>query len=291
MIKKLFVCVFISVLIYSCKSEKPTEVVTENALLLDTFRYSNVASLPKISVHRGGKSIKNYPENCLETLKYVSSKIDAIYEIDVAKTKDNQLVLMHDNSVDRTTNGTGLVSKQTYAELQQLNLVDDFGNVTNYRIPLFTEVLEWAKKTNTVLTVDIKRSVPQKQVIEAIKRAKAENVCIIITYGLNQSISAYKIAPEMLLSVSARNDSELQALLNSDIPKKNMIAFTGTRLSDVSLYESLHNNDIVAMLGTLGNLDGRAEARGDYLYTEWKKLGIDIFATDRPFAVDKVINK
>ena len=207
MIKKLFVCVFISVLIYSCKSEKPTEVVTENALLLDTFRYSNVASLPKISVHRGGKSIKNYPENCLETLKYVSSKIDAIYEIDVAKTKDNQLVLMHDNSVDRTTNGTGLVSKQTYAELQQLNLVDDFGNVTNYRIPLFTEVLEWAKKTNTVLTVDIKRSVPQKQVIEAIKRAKAENVCIIITYGLNQSISAYKIAPEMLLSVSARNDS------------------------------------------------------------------------------------
>ena len=70
-----------------------------------------------------------------------------------------------------------------------------------------------------------------------------------------------------------------------------MIAFTGTRLSDVSLYESLHNNDIVAMLGTLGNLDGRAEARGDYLYTEWKKLGIDIFATDRPFAVDKVINK
>ena len=291
MIKKLFVCVFISVLIYSCKSEKPTEVVTENALLLDTFRYSNVASLPKISVHRGGKSIKNYPENCLETLKYVSSKIDAIYEIDVAKTKDNQLVLMHDNSVDRTTNGTGLVSKQTYAELQQLNLVDDFGNVTNYRIPLFTEVLEWAKKTNTVLTVDIKRSVPQKQVIEAIKRAKDENVCIIITYGLNQSISAYKIAPEMLLSVSARNDSELQALLNSDIPKKNMIAFTGTRLSDVSLYESLHTNDIVAMLGTLGNLDGRAEARGDYLYTEWKKLGIDIFATDRPFAVDKVINK
>ena len=287
--KRYFLIVFL-IFLFNCKNEKPTETNTENASLLDTFRYSNVASLPKISVHRGGKSIKNYPENCLETLKYVSSKIDAIYEVDVAKTKDNQLVLMHDNSIDRTTNGTGLVSKQTYAELQQLNLVDDFGNVTNYRIPLFSEVLVWAKESNTVLTVDIKRSVPQKQVIEAIKSAQAENVCIIITYGLNKSISAYKNAPDMLLSVSARNDSELQALLNSNIPTKNMIAFTGTRLSDVSLYESLHKNDIVTMLGTLGNLDGRAEARGDYLYTEWKQLGIDIFATDRPFAVDEVIN-
>jgi len=288
MFRKL-ILLFIGLLFIGCKTENKDQQDSNSSNLLNTFRYSNVESLPKISVHRGGKSIKGYPENCLETLKYVNSKIDAIYEIDVAKTKDNQLVLMHDNSIDRTTNGNGLLSKQTYSELKKLNLVDDFGNETSYRIPLFSEVLEWAKATNTILTVDIKRSVPQSEVIKAINGAGAENVCIVITYDLKQAKSAYALAPELLLSVSARNHRELNTLLSSGIPTENMIAFTGTRLSDKSLYEALHKNDIVTMLGTLGNLDGRAAARGNELYLEWKALGIDILATDRPFAVAGVL--
>ncbi|GGI58362.1 hypothetical protein GCM10011444_26710 [Winogradskyella haliclonae] len=258
--------------------------------MLETFRYTNNKA-PKISVHRGGKSIKNYPENCLETIQYVNANMDAIYEIDVAKTKDGKLVLMHDNSIDRTTNGTGLVMNQTYSQLKEYNLVDDFGNVTKFRIPLFEDVLEWSKQNNVVLSVDIKRSVPQSEVIKAIKDAKAEDVCIIITYDLKQAKSAFALAPDMMLSVSGRNDREVEALLTSGIPTKNMIAFTGTRLSDKSLFEKLHDNDILCMLGTLGNLDKRAEARGDKLYSDWLNLGIDMLATDRPFAVAKELKK
>ena len=44
------------------------------------------------------------------------------------------------------------------------------------------------------------------------------------------------------------------------------------------------------MLGTLGNLDKKAKARGDVLYKEWVKLGIDVFATDRPLEVKKAIS-
>jgi glycerophosphoryl diester phosphodiesterase len=44
------------------------------------------------------------------------------------------------------------------------------------------------------------------------------------------------------------------------------------------------------MLGTLGNLDKQAEARGDSLYMTWRKMGIDIFATDRPFQAAKALN-
>jgi len=69
---------------------------------------------PIISVHRGGKGIKNYPENCLETLVHVNKSIDAIYEIDVAKTKDNILVLMHDDALNRTTTGEGKLTKYRY---------------------------------------------------------------------------------------------------------------------------------------------------------------------------------
>ncbi|TCK64664.1 glycerophosphoryl diester phosphodiesterase [Winogradskyella wandonensis] len=276
-----------TLLFLGCKNEKK-ETLKKDSVLLETFRYSNNKA-PKISVHRGGKSIKNYPENCLETIQYVNERLEAIYEIDVAKTKDGQLVLMHDNSIDRTTTGSGLVKNKTYNELKAYNLVDDFGNETTYKIPLFKDVLEWCKANNVVLSVDIKRSVPQKEVIRAIKDANAEDVCIIITYNMAQAKTAYATAPDMLLSVSARNHQELEVLLASEISTKNMIAFTGTRLSDKSLFTKLHDNNILAMLGTLGNLDKRAEARGDTLYNQWMALGIDMIATDRPFAVAKAL--
>ncbi|NNE31751.1 MAG: glycerophosphodiester phosphodiesterase family protein [Winogradskyella sp.] len=257
--------------------------------LITLFKASNT-NYPKISVHRGGKWLLFYPENALETIKYVSDSISAIYEIDIAQTRDGQLVLMHDNAVDRTTNGTGLVKDLTYNELRTLNLIDDYGNVTNFKIPLFSEVLRWCKANDIILTVDIKRSVSQKKVIRTILNANAEDNCILITYDVAQAQSAFKTAPELLLSVSARNHKEYDRLLQAQIPTENMIAFTGTRLSDISLYQRLHKDGIVCMLGTLGNLDRQAEARGDSLYKTWMSKGIDIIATDRPFKAFKAIN-
>jgi glycerophosphoryl diester phosphodiesterase len=283
---RLLIKLCIVICFLGCKNEtvlneKVSKPITE-------FRFSNNKA-PLVSVHRGGKGLKNYPENTLETLQYVNDSINAIYEIDVAKTKDGVLVLMHDNSIDRTTTGTGLVSNLTAKELNAFYLIDDYGNETKFKTPLFSDVLKWSKANNVILTVDIKRSVPQEEVIAAINAEHAENSSIIITYNLEQARSAYRLAPELLLSVSARNVEELNRLLNSEIPTKNMLAFTGTRLSDRSLFKKLHDEDILCMLGTLGNLDKQAKAKGNNLYNKWLDDGIDIIATDRPFAVAKAI--
>jgi len=280
---------FIVVCFLTCKQSKTNDSLTTDSELIALFKASK-SNYPNISVHRGGKSIKNYPENCLETLKYVNDSIYAIYEVDVAKTKDGQLVLLHDNSIERTTNGSGLVKNMTYNELNKFNLVDDYDNETSYKIPLFSEVLQWCKTNKVILTVDIKRSVSQEAVIKAIREANAEDISIIITYDVAQAKSAYMLAPELLLSVSARNDKEFDRLMEAKIPTENMLAFTGTRLSDKSLFKRLHKNNIVCMLGTLGNLDKQADAKGDELYIKWKDLGIDVFATDRPFEAFKAIN-
>ncbi|WP_179019008.1 glycerophosphodiester phosphodiesterase family protein [Winogradskyella forsetii] len=277
--------------IVGCKQTKPQHATSqvEASRLLELFKPSH-ADYPNISVHRGGKGLVNYPENCLETLEYINDSIDAIYEIDVAQTKDGQLVLLHDNSIDRTTTGSGKVSDLTYNELKTFNLVDDFGNETAFKIPLFSQVLAWCKKENVILTIDIKKSVRQETVINTIREAKAEDISIIITYDIEQAKSAYKLAPELLISVAARNNVEFDRLLKTEIPLRNMLAFTGTKLSEASLFKRLHHNNVVCMLGTLGNLDKRAEARGDKLYREWKANGADIIATDRPFEAFKAIN-
>lgn len=235
-------------------------------------------------MHRGGKSIENYPENCLETLQYVNDSIPAIYEIDIAKTKDNVLVLMHDDNLNRISTGEGAITNYTYSELLQYNLEDDFGNETTFKIPLFKDVLTWAKTNKVILTIDIKKSVSVEHVVALIKETNAEDVSIIITYDIKQATAAYKAAPNLLLSVSARNNEELDWLLHSKIPTQNMIAFTGTRLATQAFYKQLHDLGITTMLGTLGNLDKQAEAKGDALYQNWVDLGVDVIATDRPFA-------
>lgn len=283
--------VFLIVSLFSCKRAKESAKTSEieSSKLIELFRASQT-DYPNISVHRGGKGLLNYPENCLETINYLKDSIYAIYEVDVAQTKDGKLILLHDNSIDRTTTGSGKVSELTYNELKQFNLVDDHGNETTFKIPLFSEVLAWCVKNKVILTIDIKRSVGQEKVIKAIRKAKADDTSIIITYNVEQAITAYKLAPDLLLSVSARNNEEFDRLLDANIPTKNMLAFTGTRLSDVSLYKRLHDNNIVCMLGTLGNLDKSAEAKGDKLYLKWKEDGVDIMATDRPFETFNAIN-
>ena len=288
---KRFLLLFLLVAIMGCKDSKTKEVLGEakKSKLIAVFKASNT-EYPNISVHRGGKGLRSYPENCLETIQYINDSISAVYEVDVAQTKDGKLILMHDNSIDRTTSGSGSVKNMTYKQLKKYNLVDDYGNETKFKIPMFSEVLEWCKANNVVLTVDIKRSVSQSDVIEAIKKVKAEDISIIITYDVSQAQSAYKLAPELLLSVSARNHKELDRLLETKIPTENMLAFTGTRLSNASLYKRLHKEGIVCILGTLGNLDRQAEARGDNLYEQWKDKGIDVIATDRPFKAYKAIN-
>lgn len=286
--KKIYFILLIG-LIVSCKHEKEGDNSNKSdSKLIQTFEFSSESS-PIISVHRGGKSLVNYPENCLETLQYINDSIEAIYEIDVAKTKDEVLVLMHDNTLDRTTTGTDRLTNYTYQELQQFNLVDEFGNETNFKIPTFKEVLLWAKNNKVVLTIDIKRSVAIKNVIAIIRETKAEAISIIITYDIEQAEAAYKLAPDLLLSVSGRNMKEFNRLLASGIPTKNMLVFTGTRLSPDSLYTQIHDKGVKTILGTLGNLDKQAKARGDHLYNQWIAKGIDVIATDRPFDVAKVL--
>ena len=71
-----------------------------------------------ISGHRGGM-LDGYPENCIESFEKTLSYMESFFEIDPRLTKDGIIVLMHDETIDRTTTGKGKVSDYTYAELQQ----------------------------------------------------------------------------------------------------------------------------------------------------------------------------
>lgn len=284
--KKLFVQILVITFLFGGCSETSKQ---ENTLQT-FFRYTENSEI-LISAHRGGKGYAGYPENCLETLKYIKKHIpNTLFEIDVAKSKDSVLLLMHDNSLERTTTGFGRVDENNWQTISQLKLKDDFGAITDFKIPLFKDVLDWAKKENAILTVDIKRSVDPEMILRFIEENNALQQSVIITYSIKAAQKLYKLNPEVVLSVSIRNMEEFDRAANSGIPWENMVAFTGTMESDPSLYAKIHEKGVMCMLGTLGNLDKKAATNGDQLYSEWAQLGIDVFATDRPLEVKKALS-
>lgn len=93
--------------------------------------------------HRG--DWKQFPKNSLDAINSIIQMGGDVVEIDVQRTKDGQLILMHDERLDRTTNGKGLIAETTFADIQKLFLKDHNGNVTQHKVPTLKEVLLMSK--------------------------------------------------------------------------------------------------------------------------------------------------
>ncbi len=245
---------------------------------------------PAISAHRGGKHIDNYPENCLETFVHISKDHNLIIECDVAQTKDGRLIFMHDDAIDRTTNGTGKVVNLDWVEIENLILKDHRGEDTEFGVPTLSEVLSWAKG-HAILSLDIKRSVDRALLIEELKKHNADEFSEIITYNFESAKYYSENAPAYRLSVGIRNMEELERYLSSDIPLHNLKPFVGTRRKDADFYSKLHEHNMIVTLGTLGNIDEQAKAKGFHVYEKLIEEGVDVFATDDPLEVAEYFYK
>jgi glycerophosphoryl diester phosphodiesterase len=94
----------------------------------------------QIVAHRGGAGLGL--ENTLTCIeKGIAAGADMI-EIDVHLTKDGYLLVCHDETVDRTTNGTGKIREMTLDEIQQLNVTDKDGRITGEHLPTLEEVIK-----------------------------------------------------------------------------------------------------------------------------------------------------
>ncbi len=256
----------------------------------DLYRFLTYSEnrVPLVSAHRGGPDT-DYPENAIETFQRVASKMPAIIECDIALTKDSVLVLMHDETLDRTTTGKGKVNRYTLAELKELHLKDPAGTVTNYRIPTLEETLKWGVG-NVIFTLDVKRNVPYQLVIDAIRKTKSEAYVVIITYSANQAAVVHNLAPDLMISASIKTIEDLIRLNDLDIPDTRLVAFIGTSQADKKLTDLLHQHGILCILGTIGNLDRQAKQRGEQVYAEYIENGADILSTDRPLQAAKTLD-
>lgn len=242
---------------------------------------------PLVSAHRGGP-IDGYPENAIETFAFTASKMPAIIECDIRLSKDSVMILMHDQTLDRTTTGSGKVNDYTLAELKKLRLKDINGNTTSYQIPTLEEALIWGNG-KVIYTLDVKQDVPYKLLSNTIENLKAQPYVVVITYSANQAKALHNINPDLMISASIQTEKDFRRLVQLGIPDNRIVAFVGTRQPNQSLVKILHQHGIKTILGTIGNLDRQADKRGYQIYAELVEKGADILSTDRPFEAHKAL--
>lgn len=124
----------------------------------------------EIVAHRGSSIA--FPENTLEAYRGAIEAGADIFEIDLRRTKDGELVSLHDNTLDRTTNATGPVGKKTLRELRALDAGSwHSAKFKGAKIPTFREILDAAGTSADVL-IDLKSEdiAYRKQIVSEIKR-------------------------------------------------------------------------------------------------------------------------
>ena len=104
--------------------------------------------------HRGASG--HAPENTLPSFRLAMDMGADGFELDVHMSKDGELVVIHDETVDRTTNGTGLVRDLTLAQLKELDACNGMENYRGAKIPTLAEVFDLIRDTHHIVNVEVK---------------------------------------------------------------------------------------------------------------------------------------
>lgn len=124
--------------------------------------------------HRG--LAPGYPENTLTAFSNVIDRGVGVIEVDLRGTADGEIVIMHDETVDRTTDGSGAVGALTFEQIRALDAgVYAGADFAGEQVPTYEETLQLAKSAGVILLLDIKESptLDREQVVRITERHDA----------------------------------------------------------------------------------------------------------------------
>ena len=155
----------------------------------------------KVWAHRGASGY--VPENTMEAFELaVRQNADGI-ELDVQISEDGRLVVMHDETIDRVTNGKGAVREYTVEQLKELQVQTPDTKQGIYRIPLLEEVLDLMKKTDMRVNIELKNSIylyqqMEEKVLELVKEMQMEDQVIYSSFNHYSLQKIRALAPDAL---------------------------------------------------------------------------------------------
>ena len=211
--------------------------------------------------HRGARAYE--PENTLRSFrKAIELGVDAV-ELDVRKTKDDEIVVIHDTDIKRTTNGSGLVSDLT---LQQIK---SFSTEKSEKIPTFAEALDFIDKKVKVF-IELKETGFEEQVLSIIKKKELADSVVIVSFLEDALKKVRELDPEIETGlIYARHKNPLKTAL--ELNAQWLLAFY--KFTHTANVQKAHENGLKVLVWTVNTREEVAEM---------KNKGVDAIASDKP---------
>jgi glycerophosphoryl diester phosphodiesterase len=151
-----------------------------------------------IFAHRGYTS--SFAENTMGAFKEAEKAGADGLELDVQLTRDGEIVVIHDEKVDRTTTGSGFVKDFLFKEIRKLNA--NKGGLKKEPIPSLIEVLEWLQSNKLICNIELKNGlIPydgmEEKVVQLVRKYELSNRIIISSFNHYSIVYSYRIAPEI----------------------------------------------------------------------------------------------
>ena len=225
------------------------------------------------------------PENSLTSIEYAINAGVEMIELDARPTSDGILVLMHDNTIDRTTNGSGAVGDYSYQQLQQLYLKDAAGNLTNERIPTLEDALKKGKG-KVYFNLDIvNKNVAVATMVALLKKLDMENeVLLYVSNNRNYAYDLKAANSTLLLHPMAKASDDITYFASSYTDNVQMMqlstsdALAGAMTEDIKskgwlLFSNIVGaNDTNMLSDNYSGLVGMINKRINVVQTDYAEL-------------------
>ncbi len=154
--------------------------------------------------HRGDSG--NFPENTIAAFRAAADAGAEMCELDVQATRDSAVVVMHDDSVDRTTNGSGAVASLTLAQIKRLDAGSRKGKrFAGESVPTLDEVFA-AVGNKLGLNIEIKEGAIERRVCGIICANGALATSIVSSFEWNALRNIREIDPQVRIALLAEKD-------------------------------------------------------------------------------------
>jgi len=234
--------------------------------------------------HRGAGGLA--PENTLVAIKAgLSNKVDRI-EVDVRQTKDGQVICIHDDTIDRTTDGKGDVKDLSFSQIRKFSAGIKFSEkFKDEKIPLLDEVIKLVKDSAT-LVIEIKDGDEiypgiEKNVINLINKHKAKSKTIVHSFNDSVLFRIHKMDKDIILhKLFIADFPYLQLLTDGNLKITNLEYYSF--VSEFSVYYKFTNRRLIKHVHKLNKKINVWTVNDINTIGRLINLGVDGIITDYP---------
>ncbi|HKZ06842.1 MAG TPA: glycerophosphodiester phosphodiesterase family protein [Methylomirabilota bacterium] len=246
------------------------------------------------AAHRGGALL--WPENSLLAFKSAAEQLGADFlEFDVHLSKDGEGVVIHDPTLDRTTNGRGPVRERTLQELRALQLRDRAGAITEERLPSLDEVVALAVRTGRRMLLEIKvddraKRYPgiEEKVLEVLDRHRAAGATLLMSFERDTWKRIRAIRPDVRVCAlySKRTIGDLGSTFRAELRTAKA---AGVHV--MGLHQDLVDAQTVELVREAGLGMSAWTVNDEPAIRRVVALGVDIVISDRPDIAKRVLGR